>query len=589
MSDSDEFLRLYAHERSSGAMKIINLTQNEWRRRGDESDPYLVFKFSDPVTDYRGIVVGCAKDVDVHLPKRKGFSRNHFAFAFDDQHRPIVHDLGSKVGLRVMYNAEPGSRRSGFKFLLRGPAVCKQSYSILDIGELRKFRAVVSPYDNTSPDYIAGVSAFRQCMKQLSDARDLSHLELTKKGKKTPRPSRWQTARPDNGPVLVKDEIGRGAFGIVYCVWDATTGKISHALKVPLKPFDPYRASLWKRELKIMGCVKHEHIVESEVSDPDPSSGQLFTLKMEYLPLGSLHALPTPLTPSERMEVLCQLLSALEYLHGKEPPIAHRDIKPDNILVASRGPSGIHVKFGDFGLAKAEENLQTFCGTPEYLAPEIPVGRDTTANDTYTVAVDIWSLGLVIAKYECAAPTFPKKYTKDPKRWAKVVIAYFRREQEKNGSKLLRFLLDTMLVENPDDRKDAVTCLEGALALKKEISRIGTPTPSVPSAVTPSGPSTVITPSIYGTPTPSFQGTELSMVPTGASAATVRSSEVPTESRSHKRSRLGEPLSRPALQQSDMAATAEAEDHQLSEDDHSDNPKASKRRKVGEGSKGSRV
>ena len=69
------------------------------------------------------------------------------------------------------------------------------------------------------------------------------------------------------------------------------------------------------------------------------------------------------------MILLHQGLSALEDLHGREVPIVHRDIKPESILVSSINP--LYIKFTDFGLSKASNDLKTFCGTRTYLTLKV--------------------------------------------------------------------------------------------------------------------------------------------------------------------------------------------------------------------------
>ena len=65
------------------------------------------------------------------------------------------------------------------------------------------------------------------------------------------------------------------------------------------------------------------------------------------------------------------MLDAVQYMHSKN--IVHRDLKPENILLVSKN-SDVDVKLTDFGLAKVAEGpetLKTFCGTPQYFAPEV--------------------------------------------------------------------------------------------------------------------------------------------------------------------------------------------------------------------------
>ena len=99
-----------------------------------------------------------------------------------------------------------------------------------------------------------------------------------------------------------------------------------------------------------------------------------------------------------------EMLLALQYLH--EMGVVYRDLKPENILIDADG----HIRLTDFGLSKsgllASNNLtESFCGTPEYLAPEI------IRDKAYGYSVDWYSFGLVL--YEMMTGINPFKTTKD--------------------------------------------------------------------------------------------------------------------------------------------------------------------------------
>lgn len=185
-------------------------------------------------------------------------------------------------------------------------------------------------------------------------------------------------------------------------------------------------------------------------------------LEFEYVPGGSLDTY-TNLSTFESTQILCQLSSGLEYLHNLQPPVGHRDIKPENILVVERGVDGIYVKFADFGMSRAADSLKTFCGTLTWAAPEIylkAADQEGIVNDTYSVGVDIWSLGLVIASLECGGlPVFRQGWETDAVAWIDTVLNYIIDLTEKQDSELLGLLLDNMLVKDPDERSSAVYCV----------------------------------------------------------------------------------------------------------------------------------
>ena len=95
---------------------------------------------------------------------------------------------------------------------------------------------------------------------------------------------------------------------------------------------------------------------------------------------------------------IAQIVLCVEYLHDFKSVI-HRDLKPENILI---GPDGC-VKLADFGFVKKLEKWErtrTFCGTPEYMAPEIIL------NDGYAHPVDWYALGILMYELVYGRPPF---------------------------------------------------------------------------------------------------------------------------------------------------------------------------------------
>jgi serum/glucocorticoid-regulated kinase 2 len=93
-----------------------------------------------------------------------------------------------------------------------------------------------------------------------------------------------------------------------------------------------------------------------------------------------------------------ELLSALEHLHTLD--VVYRDLKPENILLDYNG----HIALCDFGLCKLDmkdgDRTNTFCGTPEYLAPEILNAQG------YDKTIDWWTLGVLLFEMMSGLPPF---------------------------------------------------------------------------------------------------------------------------------------------------------------------------------------
>ncbi len=171
-------------------------------------------------------------------------------------------------------------------------------------------------------------------------------------------------------------------------------------------------------EMKIMESLRHPYIVEFvEYHD----QGDYLYIIMEYVREGDLQGYLNQggsINEGMARTIAQQILSALNYLHRSR--ITHRDIKPDNILIADLDP--LTVKLSDFGLSKVvkhdETFLKTFCGTLLYCAPEVfpdygngpskgtKRRRGAKTYHSYSSSVDIWSFGGVLWYALCGEPPF---------------------------------------------------------------------------------------------------------------------------------------------------------------------------------------
>lgn len=144
-----------------------------------------------------------------------------------------------------------------------------------------------------------------------------------------------------------------------------------------------------------------------------------------------------------------EIISAVEYLHSLDPPIIHRDIKPENILLDSNDS----VKLWDFGWSNFfNENSTrlTYCGTPEYLAPEMIKQKG------HTKSLDIWNLGVLFFELLAGRPPFEGSNQQDLFK----NILNFKIRWPKGFSAVAKDLVSKLLKSDPDQRISLSEILE---------------------------------------------------------------------------------------------------------------------------------
>jgi calcium/calmodulin-dependent protein kinase I len=199
--------------------------------------------------------------------------------------------------------------------------------------------------------------------------------------------------------VKENDEMSN-YFQFISDIASGSFGKVVHAIdlhnntEVAVKIIDKKKCKnkiqAIKKECIILQQLKHNNIVKFlGYVETDTT----LYIKMEHLRGGTLKAFmknKTNLTENEISIILKYLLEAVNYLHSRD--IAHRDIKPDNIMFQN-SEDLTSIKLIDFGLSSQEyEDLYQYdlCGTIIYMAPE------QLEKNSYTKSVDIWSCGIVM-------------------------------------------------------------------------------------------------------------------------------------------------------------------------------------------------
>lgn len=203
----------------------------------------------------------------------------------------------------------------------------------------------------------------------------------------------------------IGEEIGRGAFSVVKSGRDKSSGDQVAIKMIDKQIVDPQDLVLLAREIDIMKKVKHPNVLNLfEVFENDDQ----ISLVMEFVDGGELFYKIVEkgnYTEADAASIVKQMCAGVAYLHSQG--VAHRDLKPENLLCSTRDAepgAPFRVVIADFGLSKifdAGEQLETSCGTPDYVAPEV-----ITAEGSYDKSVDMWSAGVITYVLLCGFSPF---------------------------------------------------------------------------------------------------------------------------------------------------------------------------------------
>jgi serine/threonine protein kinase len=199
------------------------------------------------------------------------------------------------------------------------------------------------------------------------------------------------------------ENLGSGAFGDVYLAKHKKDSKMYAIKQMEKNKIIESGASLdiIYREISIHRRIQHENIIRLYSHYEDDEN---FFLVMDYSNSGTLFSLIKKnkgIDEKLAFKYFIQTVSAVHFLH--ENSLVHRDLKPENVLIDENGC----IKLCDFGWCVdiSTGNRITFCGTYEYMAPEI------VKEMPYDYGIDVWSLGILL--YELIHGYSPFRSTND--------------------------------------------------------------------------------------------------------------------------------------------------------------------------------
>uniref|UniRef100_UPI0037E88D0D serine/threonine-protein kinase Chk2 n=1 Tax=Semicossyphus pulcher TaxID=241346 RepID=UPI0037E88D0D len=262
--------------------------------------------------------------------------------------------------------------------------------------------------------------------------------------------------------------IGTGVCGEVKLAFERSTCK-KFAVKIINKKNFQSEGTATRNaqtEIEILQRVDHPCLIKTEDFYQTDDS---YFIVLELMEGGELfnRVKSQQLKESVAKLYFYQMLRAVQYLHGKG--IIHRDLKPENILLSSNDDICL-IKVTDFNQSRILEEtmlMRTLCGTPSYLAPEVFTHASTTG---YSLAVDAWSLGVLLFVCLGGYPPFHESFSKKTIT-EQIIAGEFKMVPAKwrNISSQAKDVVRKLLVVDPSKRMTIEEALHHPWLLDKDM------------------------------------------------------------------------------------------------------------------------
>ena len=212
-----------------------------------------------------------------------------------------------------------------------------------------------------------------------------------------------QSRRPNYSRLEIIKFLGKGSQGELNLVKDKKTERYHARKDVVCSTVDQLKERFDKAMFHSRS-VRHKNIVRYLSVEASWSSKGKPKLRIampfyECGHLGNYIKKSSKIAVKERLKLGYQILSAIRYLHSQTPPVIHRDVKPENILLTNHSTKAVLVDF-DISRLLLESCISSQGGTFQYAAPETLIWFRTTP------ASDLFSVGVILFQM-CCLPTFP--------------------------------------------------------------------------------------------------------------------------------------------------------------------------------------